>query len=457
MEEFLQMTVMDIDVSKQAKQVVQNTKKILEVGTSLIETVHRTKDGKIVHVEIGSRSIAYKGKQAILSTIRDITERKVLEEKMQALQEQEKHAVVGKVAGKMAHDFNNVLAVIMGTSQLLQTEDLPPEVKADIDTILESAEKGVALTRNLLVFAKDQEPKFSQFDINEKIELVIRSLKSELKDIEVTLTYGSSMEKLLADAGLLENAMVNLIQNTIHALSKTEKPKLSIKTYAENNSICIEIADNGCGIPAEYMDKLFEPTFTLKGSGDRTGAYRRDIKGSGYGLANVKQSVDKHGGTIGIESEVGKGTKFKITLPIIKGHFSTEEMEKIREYKIVKGKRILIVEDEIHLGRVLYSLLKKFDHIIDLAPDGKMALDHIKRNVYDAISLDYMLPDINGLEIYRKIRETNKEVPIIFVSGNFEFMQSMMDLKKEDPKVDHLAKPFNNVDYVNKIHEWLVD
>jgi PAS domain S-box-containing protein len=454
-EEFLNMSPMDLDLPEQASQIPQRTQRILVDGKALFETVHRTKNGEMLNVEIISRSISYKGKSAILSNIRDITDRRETEAKKQMLQNQEKYAVVGKVAGKMAHDFNNVLAVIMGTSQLLQDEDLPPEVKADIDTILESAERGVALTKNLLLFAKDQEAKLSQIDINEKIELVIKALKSELKDIEVSLTYGSSMEKLLADAGLLENAIINLIQNSIHALGKIEKPVLSIRTYEKNDNICIVIEDNGCGIPAEHLDKIFEPTFTLKGGEDRIGAYNYGIKGSGYGLANVKQCVDKHGGTISIESEVGKGAKFEIMLPLIKGYFSTEEMGKIREHKIVKGKRILIVEDEIHLSRILYSALQKFEHEIDLATDGKMALDYIKRNVYDVISLDYMLPNTNGLEIYRKIRETNKSVPVVFVSGNFEFMQSMIDLKKEDKKVDHLAKPFNNVDYVNKIHDWL--
>lgn len=385
----------------------------------------------------------------------DITERKKAEDSQQRFQEQEKHAVVGKVAGKMAHDFNNILGIIMGTSQLMQSNDIPQEMQADIEIILESAKKGRDLTKNLLFFSKDQDTKLSQFDLREKIDMVIRSLKSELRDVEVNTSYGSGMDKLLADAGLLENALINMVQNSIHAMSKTKFPKLNIKTYAENNNICIEIEDNGCGIPEEWKDKIYDPTVSLKGSGDRTGAYSSGIKGSGYGMANVKRCVDKHGGTISFTSEVDKGTKFKITLPLIEGHFSNEEIETIQKQHAVGEKRILIVEDEPHFGRILYSLLEKFNHNVALATDGKMALNHIEHNTYDAISLDYILPDMTGMDVYRKIRETNKEIPVIFVSGNFEFMQSMIDLKKEDPNVDYLAKPFDNVEYVNKLHQWL--
>jgi CheY-like chemotaxis protein len=136
-------------------------------------------------------------------------------------------------------------------------------------------------------------------------------------------------------------------------------------------------------------------------------------------------------------------------------HFSAREMEVIRRQDVVEGKSILIVEDEPHYGRILYSLLGKFNHHVALATDGEMALNYIKNNKYDSISLDFMLPDMTGMEVYKKVRDTNKDIPIIFVSGNFEFLQSMMDLKSKDPNVDHLAKPFSNVNYVNMIHKWL--
>lgn len=389
-----------------------------------------------------------------IGIVRDVTDLREAEEARRRAIEQEKMAIIGRLAGKMAHDFNNILGIIMGTGELLLTRDLSPETKSAINIIVESTVRGRELTRNLLVFSKDQEPKLSRFDVNEKIDMIVKALRTDLLDIEVNLTYGPSLDKLLADAGLIENALINIIQNSIHAVSKTAQPQLWIKTSSEKNVIRIEIRDNGCGIPPEWIDKIYDPTVSLKGSGDRLGAYRSDIKGSGYGMANVKRCIDKHGGTISVESNIGRGTNVTITLPLTRETLSEEEIASIPR-EIVRGKSVLIVEDEGQLGRVLYSVLEKFHKNISLATDGTMALSYLANHTYDVISLDFLLPDLNGMEVYKKIRERNKDVPIIFVSGNFEFMQSMIDLKKNDPRVDHLAKPFSNAEYVRKINDWL--
>ena len=392
---------------------------------------------------------------ACRAAISDITDQKNAEELQRKLLEQDKMAAIGKLAGKMAHDFNNILGIIMGTSELLLMEDLPNAVSAEIEIIKESADRGRDLTKNLLFFARDQDPILSRFDLNTMIRHIIKTFRFDLKDVEVVENYRAGLDDVLADDSLLENALINLIRNAIHAMSKTEKPVLRMTTRAESNFVHIEIADNGCGIPHEWKERIFDPSVSLKGGGDRTGAYRRDIKGSGYGLSNVKRCMDKHGGTIECESEEGKGTVFKLTLPIVSGELSSREMAEIRIKESVKGKHILVVEDEPHLGRILCTLLGKCGHFTTLAVDAKMALDHLGRSSFDVVSLDFVLPDMNGQEVYKQIRETGSEVPVVFVSGNFEYMQSMMDLKIKDPKVDHLAKPFSNVEYVNMIQKWL--
>jgi len=389
-------------------------------------------------------------------TYKDISDRKRKEEAERKMYEQDKMAAIGRVAGKMAHDMNNVLGVTLSLSDLiLYTEELPPALKADIEAIRESAERGAEITKNLLFFAKDQETKYTQFDLNEKIVNVLKALQKQLSGITVSTSFGASLHGVIADLGLMENAVLNLIHNSIHAMSKTENPLLSIHTEKKNDWIFIEISDNGCGIPEEHLDKVFDVSFTMKGSMDRTGAYRRDIKGSGYGLANVKRAIDKHGGAISLQSRAGQGATFTIGLPVIDAEIKPEEIKKIMVGASRKGKRILVVEDEHHFGNILYKLLRQYDHKVHRAGNAQEALDLLADNEFDAVSLDFILPDKNGMEVYLKIRETNKQIPIVFVSGNFEFMQSMIDLKKKDPKVDHLAKPFNNVDYVNMIHKWL--
>ncbi len=454
-EELMRMSPSMLDTPEQSARVPERIAAISKKGSLKFETAHILKDGSVIPVDVNSRLINWMGEPAIMSVCRDISARKRSEELTITLMEKDKLASVGRIAGKMAHDFNNVLGIVMGTAELLLSGELPSDVRNDVRVILESSERGRDLTKNLLLFARDQEPKMKKFDLNEKVEMLVKSLRADLRGIEVSADYGSGLESLVADAGLLENALINLFQNAVHAMSKTEKPILKIKTYGLGDEVFIEISDNGCGIPDEYKEKIFEPAFTMKGSGDRLGCYRRDIKGSGYGMTNVKRCIEKHGGKIRFESELGKGSSFTVSLPLIKAHLTEEELESIRNEDIQRNKRLLIVEDEPQLGRILYSVMGKFNHSIDLAVDGAMAIDHVKHNVYDLISLDYLLPDGNGFEVYKKIREKNIDVPVVFVSGNFEFMQSVSDLKKKDPNLDHLSKPFSNLEYFRLMNKWL--
>lgn len=387
----------------------------------------------------------------------DITDRKNMEAAQKTLHEQEKHASIGKVAGKMAHDFNNILGIMLGTSELLLSEDLPESQKREIEVIKENAIRGKEITQNLLFFAKEQELKYTQVNLNEKVDLVLKAMRKDLKGVKVHIDYGVNLEEVILDEGLVHNMLINLLQNSIHAMSKTEFPELTVSTGKENKSVYIEVTDNGCGIPRKYHEMVFAPNFTLKGSMDKTGAYSKDIKGSGYGLANVKKAIEKHGGKIFLESDEGKGARIKVEIPAFDIEVVPEERGQTDSDITVNGKNVLVVEDELSIGNILSKLLRKLDCKATLVTTGKEALDRASLDTFDVISLDYMLPDINGIEVYRKIRETNKEVPVIFVSGNFEFLQSMINLKESDRKVDHIAKPFSNVDYMNKINEWLVE
>ena len=424
--------------------------KVAETGEPINFETYFSPMGKHFRISIFSSE-----KGHFTTVFSDITQQKHVEEKERLFREQDKLAAIGKVAGKMAHDFNNVLGITLGTSELLLADDLPHDIRTEIEAIRESAVRGREITQNLLFFAKDQELKYSQIDLNREIGSVVRALRSDLNRIKVQMDFGAGLDQVTVDEGLLNNALINLIQNAIHALSKTTAPVLSLRTARENREIIIEIRDNGCGIPEEHFEKIFDPSFSLKGSMDRDGAYSKDIKGSGYGLANVKRAVDKHGGTITLESSPGQGAAFRIGLPVIDAELATEDKGQNSFHESVVGKRILIVEDEVHFGNILYRLLRKIGHRVSLANTGEIAMDLIAENQFDAFSIDLILPDMNGFDIYRKIRETDREVPVIFVSGNFEFMQSMIDLKKEDIKVDHIAKPFDNIAYVNKIHDWL--
>jgi PAS domain S-box-containing protein len=390
----------------------------------------------------------------------DITEIKQSEEEKirvnKILAEHEKLSLVGQVAGKMAHDFNNVLGIIMGNSELALVDCPDDQTKKRLELIYNQTIRGKNLTKNLVAFARDQEPKQEFFSIDEKMDLVLTLLKKDLEGINVIRQYGHGMPELLADSGMIEHAIVNLVQNSIHAVSLVEQPEINVHTYHQGELIFIEIEDNGCGIPPEFIEAIYEPSFTLKGSKDITGMYKPDIKGTGYGMSNVKKYIEQHKGNISIHSNPQKGTKITINLPLTRKKFTEEEVNEVKKEKISFERYLLIVEDEPAISDVQYNILthEPCHHKVDIANNGMVALDLLNRNQYDLISLDYVLPGkFNGMDIYHHIRETNQIIPILFISGNIEFLESIKDLKKNDPYIDHLSKPCKNIDYLNGINQ----
>lgn len=398
----------------------------------------------------------------IVGILRDITDRKKAEEeKIKAHKiaaEHEKLALVGQVAGKLAHDFNNVLGIIMGNAQLSLLRCKETQTKKTLELIYQQTRRGKNLTKNLVAFARDQEPKQEFFKINEKLDLVINLLRKDLEGVELIKEDKPGIPDLLADPGMIEHALVNLIQNAIHATSRVKNPKIIIRTYALGETICFEIEDNGCGISSEHLPSIYEPSFTLKGSRDLTDSYESSIKGTGYGMANVKKYVVQHRGTIQVESKFNSGTKFTICLPIVQKELTPREKKEIQEEIAHVEKYILLVEDEPDISHVQYTILTQgpCNHLVDIAANGKVAMDLFDRNAYDFVSLDYMLPGkTNGMDVYHYIRKTNQTIPILFISGNLEFLESVKNLKQKDYYIDHLSKPCQNTEYVKRIHQLL--
>ncbi len=461
-EEMLQKTPMDIDENLITGRVSVADMPRHGDPPLFTETVLRRKDGSKFPVELSAVGIEYEGRPGILAAVRDITDRKQNEEeKLEAQRsalQHEKYALVGQIAGKMAHDFNNILAGILGNAQLELFEGVEKQREETLNLIVDLAMRGSNLTKNLIAFAKDQEPKFEYFSINDKMEFVLSILKKELIEINIIRKYNSAVSNLLADPGMIEHALVNVIQNAIHATSNTKDPIITLKTDQLKNHIIIEVEDNGCGIPQDLTDRIFEPAFTLKGVKDVTGSYKPGIKGTGYGMTNVKKYIEQHKGQVAVESQIDKGTRVAIRLPIIKKELTKKEIIDIKATKSYSGKQILLVEDEQAISNVQYQILthQSINHKVDIAANGKLAIDLFNRYQYDLVSLDYILPgQTNGMDVYKHIRKTNRTMPILFVSGNIEFIESIKELKKKDPIIDHISKPCPNKEYINRINRLL--
>ena len=405
-----------------------------------------------------------KEKRLLIALKKEIQERQLAqEEKIEAqkiIEEQKRLSLIGQVAGKMAHDFNNILGIIMGNTELLLLECKETKIRKTLELIFGQTKRGRNLTKNLVIFAKSQEPKYSFFNINDKFAYILNLLKKDLKGIELVVDNKPDIPNLFADAEMFEHAMINFLQNSIHALSLVKYPKITLHAYSIDDKICFEVEDNGCGIPTEHINKIYDPSFTLKGSMDALGLYKTGIKGTGYGMANIKKYIDLHNGSIDVESQQGSGTKFTVCLPVIQKKLSYKEKMEIQELKLHKGKYILLVEDEVAISDIQNEILtnEPCNHKVDIANSGQLAIDLFGWNEYDLVSLDYILPEgINGMDVYNHIRKINKTIPILFISGNIEFLESIKDLKQNDNHIDHLSKPCQNKDYLNSINRLFED
>jgi CheY-like chemotaxis protein len=281
-------------------------------------------------------------------------------------------------------------------------------------------------------------------------------MKKDLTGISVNTELVENAPLVLADPGMIEHSLVNLIQNSIHALSLKTNPQISIKTGFTEEEFSIEVYDNGCGIPENHLGDIFTPSFTLKGSRDITGSYKPGIKGTGYGMSNIKKYIQQHKGSISIDSRFGEYTRVVLNLPLIKQELTAPEIEKIRESVFTPGKRILIVEDETSISKVQQYILSQppCSHDVHIAVNGRHAIELFEHNSYDLVSLDFILPgDLNGMDVYLHIRKQNSAIPILFLSGNLEFLESIKNLKENDPYIDHLSKPCKNTEYIATVNK----
>lgn len=431
----------------------------------MYETQFISRDGNVLDVILNCTPVRDDKNEVFkcIVVLTDVTQQKLAHrEKIIAQKhaaDQEKHALVGQIAGKMAHDFNNILGAIMGNAEISLMDCQDEYIRKTLEIILEQTLRGRNLTKNLVAFAKDQEPRQEFLNINDKISLAISLLKKDLEPITVKTFLQPNPPALLADPGMIEHALMNLIQNAIHATSKIKSPVITIRTYELNDKVYLEIEDNGCGIPQEHRESIYTPGFTLKGSNDTTGSYRKNIKGTGYGMSNVRMYIEKHHGAITFASEVNKGTCFKIELPVKKTGLTDKEILEITRNELQTHKRILIVEDEITISKIQARVLmeKPFEHRVDIAVNGLTAIEFLRSRNYDLISLDYVLPGpLTGMDVYHFIREKDEFLPVLFISGNLEFIESIKELKINDSHISHLPKPSSNRDYARAVNELLL-
>jgi len=381
---------------------------------------------------------------------RDITGQKKIEEEKKRLQEQlfqsQKMESIGRLAGGIAHDFNNILTSIIGYAELLKIryQDTSTEEGEAAKVILRGAERAAHLTKQLLGFARKGKFNPVPVKINEIIrESIYVTAKMFEKNIEIICDLEEKLPAVEGDRNQLDQVVTNLLINAKDAMPEGGTLWIKAKVFNNDNDfpsfiskldtgkyVKVTIKDTGTGIPEDIKDHIFEPFFTTKEEG----------KGTGLGLATVYGIIENHKGYITFESMQGKGAEFTFYLPA----YSKKALEKEAENKwSSKEKRtILFVDDEEQIRNLVKMQLKNLGYEAIVARDGMEAVDVYaeKWHAIDLVVLDIIMPVMNGVETYHKLKNLNSSVKVVLTSG-FSKDEKVIEILN-DGAFDFIQKPF---------------
>jgi len=373
----------------------------------------------------------------------DVTERRSLEEQ---LRQSQKMDAVGQLAGGIAHDFNNLLTVIQGCAGFL-AEALPPtdERRADVDEIQRAAERAAGLTRQLLAFSRKQILSVRVLhvgDIVGEVTPMLRRLIGEMIDLRTAVGNRGLVK---ADPGQLQQVIVNLAVNARDAMPQGGRLTLETSDVVLDAAfarlhpsvhpgphVLLSVTDTGHGMDAATQKRVFEPFFTTKPLG----------QGTGLGLATVYGIVKQSGGTIWVESEIGKGTTFTVYLP------STEDVPEAdgdaTAARVPGGtESILLIEDEAPVREFVYRVLSRRGYTVHAVANPLKALDYAEahRAPIDLLFSDVMLPEMSGRAVVTRIQQWHPESAVLFMSGYTD--HAIVHDGVLDPGTAFLQKPFS--------------
>jgi PAS domain S-box-containing protein len=472
------------------------------------ETVRRCKDGSLIEISLTISPIKdNKGEVSGASTIaRDITERKKHEaalrqvtdaleelnqelerrvrertaelertnaallsemEEQKRLEEQlrqaQKMESVGTLAGGIAHDFNNMLNIIKGYASLIRHQTSRGEhIDESLTVIDETIGRGAELVRQLLALARKTESQLLSTNVNDLVSELSKLLQQTFsKTIDIVLELDAKLPPVLADPHQISQALLNLSVNARDAMptggrlslrTKTvDGRKVPHQTVRAEQYVCVEVADAGTGIDAKIRERIFEPFFTTKGIGE----------GTGLGLAIVYGTVKNHNGFIDVESELGRGTTFRLYLPVaaVEEKRTVDEIpKKAVSARIVNGRgTILLVEDEKLMVALLKDALLQSGYHVLVALNGEEAIDLYRRHKADIglVLLDLGLPKVGGWDVILKMKQENPNVKVIVISGYIEpAFKSKMSAAGVRAFVE---KPYIHEELLQLLHDTIVE
>lgn len=412
------------------------------------------KDGIEFPVELSLAGVRLLGKWHTAGIIRDISERKNLESQLRHAQKME---AIGTLTGGIAHDFNNALTAIIGFGSLVRmgiADD--SRLLSYVDNILTSADRAADLTRSLLTFSSNKPIEAKKIDLNEVIARAEKLLTRLLRDdISFMVERSGEPVVIMADPGQIVQLLMNLAVNAEAAMPQGGRVIISlshkmleaefVRIHGYGNPGrygLITFTDNGCGMDEETRVRIFEPFFTTKGVG----------KGTGLGLSAVYGIIKQHRGYINCYSEPGRGTTFRIYLPIMDSDLATEPIR-----PAVRGgtETILLAEDNMLVRGLVSDLLGQSGYRVIEAVDGEDAVAKFREEA-DSIQLlvlDVIMPKKNGRQVYEEIRAIKPDMKVIFTSGYPA--ETFKGAEFDDPDISFVSKPVTPSDLLGKMREIL--
>jgi PAS domain S-box-containing protein len=420
-DEFLRMRIKELNPDVHAVEWSVTWEALRRDRRRTVEVRHRTKDGRIIPVEVSANLLEFEGKEYSCAFARDITERKQFE---QRLRQSEKMRAIGELAGGVAHDFNNQLMGVSGYADLLLLKHgADPDDAHFIEQIQLAVRRASSLTQQLLTFSREENELSEVVALHAVIAETIGMLERSIdKKVGIVPQLSAASQAVFGDSSRLQSAILNLALNARDAMPNGGQLRIATSNVTLDAEFCrrqtlpiepgdfilLEVADDGEGMPREVLDRAFEPFFTTKPKG----------KGTGLGLAAVYGVVRSHRGAINVYSEVGKGTVVRVYLPLHSGK-AKPVADTLELPPLPRGLRVMVVEDEEPLRRVTGLTLSRLGCEVVSFENGTRAVEHYAtawENI-DLVLLDMCMPAMDGTQTFHALRKINPRANVLLASG----------------------------------------
>jgi len=467
-EELARLTYLDLTPEKwhACNKDILSNQVLLQGYSAVYEKEYQRKDGSVLPVELRTYLVRDDSGQeeGMWAIVRDISERKRAERSKKELEDQlhqaQKMESIGRLAGGVAHDYNNMLSVILGYAQIALTKTEPTSsVHRYLQNIFDAAERSANITRQLLAFARKQTIAPQVLDLNGAVAGMMKMLKRLIgEDISLQWLPDPNLWPVKIDPTQVDQLLANLCVNARDAISGvgTITIETAMKTVdaawlashpeaVAGEYVRLAVSDDGCGMGKEILDKIFEPFFTTKGLG----------QGTGLGLATVYGIVKQNNGFIDVSSAPGQGATFNIYLPRHTVPVATVEQASLGAIPRGRGETVLVVEDEVTILELTRTLLEELGYTVLTACSPAEALSLARKQPASIRLLlaDVIMPGMNGHNLAQQLLVFCPDLKYMFMSGYSASVianQGVLDVG-----VNFIQKPFSARELAVKVHEVL--